>query len=172
MILERFRVDLGGPKEQDRYTECRVPLGCSGLLRAGLAVLVWSSLGFSMGERSARASAASETREAIWLFHMLQDCPSHREISNRKSILTKTFLISTRFPFPCQDRFMLGGFSSQNAAKTPPRRPQDAPRRPKTPPRRLQMRPRHPKTPPRAFKSAQDAPKTLPRRPKTPPRGP
>ena len=81
-------MDLGGPKEQDRYTKCRVPLGCfqgwSGLLWSGL---LWSSLG---------ASAASEASEAIRFlrfFHMLQDCPSLREIFNRKSMLAKVFFI-------------------------------------------------------------------------------
>ena len=93
-ILERFRVDLGGQKEQDRYTEghrepqrateflgliLEIVQGWSGLFWSGL---LWSSLG---------ASAASEASEAIRLFHMLQDCPSLREIFNRKSMLANIF---------------------------------------------------------------------------------
>ena len=56
---------------------------------------------------------------------------------------------------------LLRGFGTQDASKTPPRRPKmppKTPRRGKTPPRR-------PKTPPRR---AQDAPKTPQRRPKRP----
>ena len=82
-------MDLGGQKEQDRYTEghrepqrateflvliLEVVQGWSGLFWFGL---LWSSLG---------ASAASEASEAIRFlrfFHMLQDCPSLREIFNR-----------------------------------------------------------------------------------------
>ena len=86
-------MDLESQKEQDRYTEghrepqrateflrliLEIVQGWSGLFWSGL---LWSSLG---------ASAASE---AIRLFHMLQDCPSLREIFNRKSMLAKAFFI-------------------------------------------------------------------------------
>ena len=58
-----------------------------------------------------------------------------------------------------------GHLGSQDASKTPPRRPQEGPRRPQDAPKKTCKTPQDTKRLPRG-------PKTPPRRPKTPPRRP